>query len=308
MTQAAPIVHVMLAVVLCPLFQGIINRVKAVVGGRTGPPLLQPYFDLIKLLRKGAVYSATTTAVFKAGPVVSLGALLVALVLIPSGGVSAGVSFPGDLVLLALLLSAARFATILAALDTGSAFEGMGASREAWFSLLIEPAYLTGFAALAVFSGQTSLSGIYGHAWSGVSPVDAAPVLLLTGAAFLLLMLAENARIPVDDPDTHLELTMIHEVMVLDHCGVDLGFIQYGAWLKLWVTGSLVTGLLLPVRTGSEWTDLALGLAGLGLLAVVTGLIESAMARLRMHRVPGLLLTALALTVVSALLAARSSW
>jgi formate hydrogenlyase subunit 4 len=287
--------HLAAALVLAPLMVGVIQRTKALVAGRTGAPLLQPYRDLAKLLRKGAVYSRTTTWVFRAGPVVGLAAVLSALVLLPFGNAPALLSFEGDLILLAYLLGLMRFVTVVAALDTGSSFEGMGASREVQFAALAEPALLLGLATMARQSGSLSLSGIF-LAVSVDGWVHAGPALALVAVALLIVLLAENCRIPFDDPATHLELTMIHEVMVLDHGGPDLAFILYGAALKLWVLGALLIGLVLPVRTGHAWADGAVALAGLFVLAVGVGLIESFMARLRLLRVPQLLVGAAVLS------------
>jgi formate hydrogenlyase subunit 4 len=292
------------ALVLAPLLLGVINRTKAVFAGRRGPPLLQAYFDIAKLLRKGAVYSRTTSWVFRAGPVVGFAAALGALAIVPLGGAPAALSFSGDLVLLAYWLGLMRFFTVLAALDTGSAFEGMGASREVQFSALAEPALLLGLAALFKQASSTSLADAYG-AITPASLWTGGPGLLLVAAALLVVYLAENARIPVDDPNTHLELTMIHEVMVLDHSGPDFAMITYAASLKLWVLGSLVVGILLPVRTGCLAADVAIAVAGLVALAVVTGIIESTMARLRLLRVPHLLLAAGVLAALALVLAWR---
>ena len=291
-----------LPLLLAPLLLGVINRTKAFVAGRTGQPLLQPYHDLLKLLRKGAVYSRTTTWVFRAGPIVGLAAVLIATALVPLGGAPAAVGFPGDLILVAYLLGLMRFFTVLAALDTGSSFEGMGASREVTFSALAEPTLLLGLAAVARQTGSLSLSTMYAGinlaTWTHVGPA-----LALLAGALLIVFLTENARIPIDDPTTHLELTMIHEVMVLDHSGPDLAFILYGSALKLWLLGALLVGIIVPVRTGIIWIDMVSTLAGLFVLAVVTGLIESSMARWRLIRLPQLLagagaLAALALALI----------
>ena len=197
-----------------------------------------------------------------------------------------------------------RFFTVLAALDTGSPFEGMGASREVQFSALAEPALLLALAALLKETSGMSLAGIYGAVGaSGV--MSAVPEVLLAAAALGVVFLAENARIPVDDPDTHLELTMIHEVMVLDHGGPDFAMITYAAALKMWVLGALIVGVVLPVRTGSALLDLGAALAGMLGLAVATGLIESGMARLRLLRVPHLLAAALVLAGLALILAWR---
>jgi formate hydrogenlyase subunit 4 len=285
------------AVLLAPLFPCVINRTKAFVAGRRGPPLLQPYRDVAKALRRGAVYGETTTALVRLGPVVNLGALVAALLLLPFAGVPAAVGFFGDLIVLVGLLALGRFATVLAALDTGSSFEGMGASREVHFAALAEPALLLALATLARVTGATSLSPIYEFigvpAWA-----HALPALALVAMTFLVLELVENSRIPVDDPTTHLELTMIHEVMVLDHTGPDLAIIQYGAALKLWLLGALLVGLAVPVRTGNPWLDGAAAFAGMAGLAIVVGIVESAMARYRLVHVPQFIVGAATLAAV----------
>src|SRR5262249_2558467 len=219
-----------LLLALPPLLLGIIAKVKAFVAGRSGPPLLQPYRDVVRLLRKGAGYSRTTTWVFRAGPVVTLATTLAAGCLLPLRAAGAPLAFEGDLVLFAYLLGLGRFWTVCAALDTGSSFEGMGASREAAFSALAEAALFLVLVTLAVATRQLSLSAIFA-ALAGASGAN--PALWVAAAALAAVLLAENARIPIDDPATHLELTMIHEVMVLDHCGPDLAMIEYAAAVKL---------------------------------------------------------------------------
>jgi formate hydrogenlyase subunit 4 len=274
------------------------------VAGRVGQPLLQPYYDLWKLLQKGAVYSRTTTWVFRAGPVVGCAAVLVALTLVPFAGMSALLAFPGDFLLFAYLLGVLRFFTVIAALDTGSSFEGMGASREVTFSALAEPALFLGLAAVARQTGSLSLasmfSGITAESWT-----HAGPTFALLAAAFLAVFLAENARIPVDDPTTHLELTMIHEVMVLDHGGPDLAMILYGSALKLWMLGAILIGIVIPVRSGTLWLDVVAAVAGMVGLAILTGLIESSMARLRLVHVPQLLVGASVLSGLALVLVLR---
>jgi formate hydrogenlyase subunit 4 len=304
-TTAAAFAHLALALLLAPLLPGIINRTKAKFAGRRGQPLLQLYADLAKLLRKGAVYSRTTTWVLRAGPLVGLAAALVALLVAPFAGLPAVAAFPGDIILLVALLGLMRFFTVLAALDTGSAFAGMGASREVAFSALAEPVLLIGLAALARRAGSFSLSDGY----SAVRLFDFGPTgglpLLLVGAAFFVVYLAENARIPFDDPTTHLELTMIHEAMILDHSGPDLAFIEYAAALKLWILGALVVGILLPLRSGHAAIDLAAAFAGMLVLAVATGCVEATMARVRLVRIPQLLVAATVLSSLGFMLTLR---
>jgi formate hydrogenlyase subunit 4 len=292
-------VSLLLAITLAPLLVGVINRTKAVFAGRVGQPLFQLYYDLWKLIQKGAVYSKTTTWVFRAGPIITLSAVLLALTVIPFGSWGGALRFPGDLLFLVYLLGLARVFTVLAALDTGSSFEGMGASREVLFSALAEPALLLGLAALARRTSSLSLSEM--HQGLGSLWAHSALVIALVIVAFLVVLLAENSRIPIDDPNTHLELTMIHEVMVLDHGGPDLAFIQSGAALKLWVFCSLLVALMVP-RTGYAFLDALFSLAGLFAVAVLVGVVESTMARLRLIRVPQLLIGAAALSALALVL------
>jgi formate hydrogenlyase subunit 4 len=298
------LLHPVLALCAAPLLPGIINRVKALYAGRKGQPLLQLYRDLGKLLRKGAVYSRTTTWVFRVGPIVGLASMLTAVLLVPLGGVPSAFAFTGDLVLVAYLLGLARFVTASAALDTGSSFEGMGASREVQFAALVEPAVLLGLVALAYRAGSLSLTPIVARLSAEVW-MQTGPALALLAAALLIVLLTENARIPVDDPNTHLELTMIHEVMVLDHGGPDLAYILYAAALKLWLFAALLTGIAVPVRSGNLWIDAGASLAGILGVAVLVGVIESCMARLRLVRIPQLLVGAGVLSALALFLMLR---
>lgn len=294
----------LLSLALAPLLPGIINRVKALAAGRRGRPLLQAYHDILRLLRKGEVVSSTATWPFVLGPSVVLACAMLALALLPLGGVPSPAGFAGDFILAAYLLGMGRFALMLSALDTGSPFEGMGASREAAFSALAEPAMFLAFLALsslcldlghatvqqearafslgAMFHGQTALAWQLGR-----------PELFVAPAVFFILLLAENSRIPVDDPNTHLELTMIHEVMILDQSGPNLAMLVYASTLKLWFFAALVAALVVPplppLAAGCLW------LAAIALVAALVGVVESVMARLRMPRVPHLLGMAAAL-------------
>ncbi|WP_374288718.1 respiratory chain complex I subunit 1 family protein [Desulfovibrio desulfuricans] len=283
-----------LALVLAPLLPGIINRVKAKYAGRHGKPVLQTYYDIAKLLRKGEVISRTSTWTFAAAPSIALAGTLCALALLPLGGAASPLAFAGDFVLAAYLLGMGRFAVMLGALDTGSAFEGMGASREATFSALAEPVFFLALMVLTSLclglghSADTafSLSTLFGGQTAGAWLTGRGELLLLP-VIFFMLLLVENCRIPVDDPNTHLELTMIHEVMVLDHSGPNLAMILYGAALKLWFFAALIAGLLTPSLP--LWQQMGLRVGIVLLLAVVVGIVESVMARLRMERVPYLL-------------------
>jgi len=295
---AGSTIPLIIALTLAPLMQSVISRTKAIVAGRAGQQIAQPYRDLWKLLQKGAVYSDTSTWIFRMGPVVTLASLLLALAFVPFGGFHSLAAFSGDFIFVAYLMALGRFFTVAAALDTGSSFEGMGASREVTFSSFAEPALFLSFAALVRYTGRLSLDPVLAaigpRAWA-----SAAPVLSATIAALIIVYLSENARIPFDDPTTHLELTMIHEVMVLDHSGPDLAMIEYGAALRMWLFAAIIVGIAAPWRSGNRWVDTLIGLAAMLTLAVATGLIESSMARLRLLRIPQLLLVAIVLSALA---------
>lgn len=285
-------IHVVILLALPPLLLGVINKTKAWFGGRVGPPLLQAYYDLIKLTQKGMVLSTTTTWVFRAGPVVTLATVVLAGLLVPIGRFDAPIAFAGDLIFFAYLFGLARFFTTAAALDTGSPFEGMGAAREVTFACLSEPALFFALLVLAKISGSLTLTDMLHGPMGGFSAAVAAPLVLVALGLFVVL-LAETSRIPVDDPDTHLELTMIHEVMVLDHSGPLFGVILYAAALKLFVLGTVLLHVMAPFHTGYTWADWPLFIVEILGLAVVIGVVESVMARLQMRHVPYLLVAAL---------------
>ena len=285
---------------LAPLIPGIINRVKAIVAGRKGAPILQLYFDLYKLVQKGSVYSLTTSMIIRLTPPLILACLVIGTMILPWGGMPAPIAFPGDFILLVYLLGLARFATVLAALDTGSAFEGMGASREVQFAAVAEPSLLLGFLVLILHTGSLGLSGIA----SGINVSDwqtSAPVLIMVSLAWFFILLTENSRIPVDDPNTHLELTMIHEVMVLDYSGPDFAFIQYASALKLWIFGGLLVNLVVPLRFESLGLQSAVFLLGMFVISLLVGITESVMGRLRLLNIPKVLVGSAALSLIALL-------
>ncbi|MFL5427390.1 MAG: respiratory chain complex I subunit 1 family protein [Myxococcales bacterium] len=298
-TLVLDLAHLAAFLLLPPLLLGVINKTKAAFAGRKGPPVLQSYYDLAKLWRKGSVFSVTTTWVFKAGPVVGVATALFAALLVPVAG-HAPLSFEGDAILFAYLFALGRFFTIAAALDTGSAFEGMGGAREATFSSLAEPALFFGLLVLGRLSRSLSLAAMLAGNW----PPRATAALLLVVAAVFIVLLAENSRIPFDDPNTHLELTMIHEVMVLDHGGPALGVVLYGASVKLFVLAAVVVGIALP-HPRSPAIAWAIFLGGILAVSVAIGVVESAMARLRLVHVPSLLVAACLLSAFGIVLLAR---
>ncbi|MBN1984412.1 MAG: NADH-quinone oxidoreductase subunit H [Chitinivibrionales bacterium] len=290
------------AVFVSPLLLGIINRVKALFAGRKGPSLFQVYFDVIKLLQKGAVYSTTTTWVFRMGPVISLAVLCTLSCVLPLGPFPAFISFHGDIIFFVALLGLVRFFTIIAALDTGSSFEGMGASREAFYAVLIEPVLLLCLFSLGRSADSFQLSSIV----SSFPSSDSLAASLLIGLGFFIIVLAENYRIPFDDPNTHLELTMIHEVMVLDQSGPDFAFTQIGSGVKLWMSVLLLSQIILPFPGPSPMVHLLSLIVFMLLLSVLIGVVESVIARLRLLRVPQLLMGATALAALGFLLGKSS--
>ena len=298
------LIHLVALILLPPLLFGVINRTKAAFAGRTGPPFLQPYYDLLRLLRKGSVFSRTTTWVFRAGPIITLAATLTAALIVPLGNHAPPLSFNGDMILFAYLLALGRFFTTAAALDTGSSFEGMGAAREVTFSCLAEPVVFIALLSLSRLSGSLSLSGILTHSSAALWMTSGSALILLVAGLFCIL-LVENCRIPFDDPNTHLELTMIHEVMALDHSGPAFGMIFYGATLKLFILGAFFLHVALPVRSASPGLDWLVFMVSMLLLAVAIGVVESGMARFRLLRVPQMLLAACVLSGFAMILVLR---
>ncbi|MBI2342063.1 MAG: NADH-quinone oxidoreductase subunit H [Deltaproteobacteria bacterium] len=290
------IFHFIIFLAMPPFFIGVINRVKSLFAGRRGPPLLQPYFDIIKLLRKGSVYSKSASFIFKIAPMLILTSVICAGLLMPLTGDSP-VGFSGDIILFVYLLALTRFLTILQAMDVGSSFEGMGASREAIFGSFSELTVFAGFVTLGIITRSTSLTDIFhwGHALKE-------PATLFLFATFFFILLAENSRMPLDDPNTHLELTMIHEVMILDNSGPGLGIILYASALKMFLFMALTALVLLP--NGDLPGLMPAGFLLLKVLgiSIMIGVIESIAARIRMIKIPQVLIASFVLTVFALLI------
>jgi formate hydrogenlyase subunit 4 len=285
---------------VAPAVPGIATKTKSWLTGRRGAPVTQLYWDLLRLLRKGAVYSSATTWVFRVAPVAGVVAPLLALALLPLDG-RALVSFSGDFVGFAGLIALGRFAFLLGALDPGSSFEGMGASRDAAFASLVEPALFINFLVLVMATGQltlaASLGGTQSLPWGAT-----APALVMVAVSLFFVMLAEASRVPVDDPATHLELTMIHEVAALDYSGPDLALVLYGAALRMTLMTALPVLVLVAPARRSPAATLALLVGGVLAIAILVGVVESVMARLRVSRVPQFLVAASVLASLGAIL------
>ena len=271
--------NTLLMLIVAISITGVINRCRALLAGRKGLPFFQHIYNVRLLMRKGAVYSTTTTALFRIAPAVYLGSAIVAILFIPIADLNPLISFEGDVICFAYLLALGRFALILAAMDTGSSFEGMGASREALYGALIEPAIMVGFATLAMFCGYTSFADIFAHEQS--FNLHLTIVMLLTAYLFIKIAFVESGRVPVDDPRTHLELTMIHEVMCLDYCGIDMAMIQIAGWLKTASLSMLAANAIAATGCFHWWfaTPLAILLTGLSV-----GVVESTQARNKLVR------------------------
>jgi len=268
-----------LIIVASIFFTGIIIRTKSITSGRKGPGILQPMKDIFRLFKKGAVYSKTTSFIFQIAPSIYFASVIMAILVIPFGQYKGMISFDGDFVFFAYVLGTGKFFSIISALDTGSSFEGMGASREALFSMFAEPAFFILMGSLALLTGHTSFQQIFAslHFGSYIS------YILGVMATFVLIMvsLVENSRMPFDDPKTHLELTMVHEVMILDNSGFDLGMILYASSLKFAMYGALIANLFMGSFPLYITIPIFFGIQIF--YAISVGILESFMARFRMN-------------------------
>lgn len=261
---------------------GVIKKTKAFFAGRKGVSIWQPYRDIMKLFQKGYVISETTSWVFWFAPVVIFATTLFAALFAP---LTCGLSIfqiPAAFIIFAYSLSLGKFFALLAAMDTGSSFEGMGAAREACFSTIVEPAFFIAMASIIALTNDMTFmsflnilddSGVYGYI-----------IILLLALTLFIMMLIECCRVPVDDPTTHLELTMIHEVMVLDNSGADLALINWASAIKMFLFESLIATLLIPTNL-EIWQMVLAYIAIITILSMIIGVVESSMARFRMTHV-----------------------
>ncbi len=297
-----PIACFLLSLIAAPIVPGIINKTKAFFGGRQGPRVLQLYYDLAKLLRKVETYSLTSSALTKIAPVGIILSTLGALLLAPTFFNPAVISFSGDIILLAYLLGVGRFLMVTAALDRASAFEGMGASREALYSALAEPAFFGGLLIMIHETGAMSLSEVF----KGLSSsfwFENPAILLLVACSWMCVLLVENARIPIDDPTTHLELTMIHEGMILDYGARDLGLIELASALKLWIYAGFIVSMSINGEVmSSAVAQVVAYFVGIFGMAVLVGVIESIIARLKLIYIPKFIVGSGALAVIALIL------
>jgi formate hydrogenlyase subunit 4 len=298
----------MLAVLLlAPLLTGFVRKVKARLLRRQGPPLLQPYRDLLRLIRKEAVVAESASWLFRAAPYLIFAATWVAAALVPTFATGLLFSWSADLIAIVALLGSARFFLALAGMDVGTSFGGIGASREVMIASLAEPAMIMVVFTLALIAGSTQLSTVASHMMH--AEVGLRVSLGLALVALVMVAIAENARIPVDNPATHLELTMVHEAMILEYSGRHLAVIEAAAMLKLLLYVSLIAAMFLPwgiAEAGAGPAAYATGLvtyaAKLGVGAFLLAVFEISIAKMRVFRVPGFLGAALMLALLATLL------
>lgn len=274
-------IPLLLILITATMLTGVINKTRTVISGRVGYRFFQPMMNVAVLLQKGSVYSSSSTYITRLAPVVYLATTLTAAMLLPLGRYGSIFSFDGDIVLFAYLLGLGRLAMIWGAFDSGSSFQGMGASREALFGMLAEPALFLLLGTLSLITGFYSFSKIFDH-FDNIS-VNLLILSLVVGYGLLRLAIAECGRVPFDDPRTHLELTMIHEVMVLDLSGVDMAFVHIASWIKLSTFGLLIANTLIPAPV-SGWILILLFAVSQLILGIVIGLGESFTARNRMNK------------------------
>ncbi len=287
-------IQLIVILLLAPLVKGIIGKIKALSQKRKGAPVLQMYFDMIKLLKKSTVVSETSSWIFKVTPYIFFATAVAASLLVPlSTTVIPGI-IPGDAIMLISILALGRFFMMAAALDTGSTFGGMGSSREAMISALVEPTILVSFITMGLASKSTSLPQIMEAMASGRFPLIS-PVYILVFLAMLIIIIAETSRIPVDDPSTHLELTMVHEAMLLEYSGRHLALMEYGAAVKQLVFITLLVNVLIPTDqlimitgAGAAALSLAVYFVKVIVISAVVGLIEVSTVKFRLFSIPNL--------------------
>ncbi len=277
-------------------FVGILNLTKSIASGRKGANILQPIRDILRTLKKETIYGHTTSIVFKIAPSIYFTSIVTAILVVPFHNQQAVISFDGDFVFFAYILALGKFFMIISALDTGSPFEGMGANREALYSMLVEPAFFILIGSFAMFTGKTSFYQIF---FDFINFNNATTIFLILLAAYIIIqiMMIENSRLPIDDPNTHLELTMVHEVMILDNSGFDLGILLYASSLKFVMFGMLIVNLFIESQM-SIWLQIAI-FAGIQFgLAITVGLLESFRARERMKKNPNFIFTLTVLAIM----------
>jgi len=285
---------------LAPFFAGLVNKFKAILTGRVGAPILQPYFELMRLLKKETINATTSSFISRISPLINFAAMLIAASMLPVGNFKSIISFDGDIILFAYILGFARFFQILAAMDIGSSFEGMGAAREATFALFAEPIFFFSIGSISFLSGMTSLYDIY-HSIQ-LTNISYEVFIIICSISVFMLAVTECSRMPVDDPNTHLELTMIHEVMILDNSGFDLMLYQYSSFIKLFIYAMLEVGFFYPFALQNYWLGIIIFVVGLLALSLSLAIVETITSRYKMKNIPQYLLFATAIGILNLLI------
>jgi formate hydrogenlyase subunit 4 len=295
------ILNLILLLIIPFLMTGLIRKTKAFWGARKGASIFQPFYDFVKLMKKDSIFSSSTTLLFKIAPIISFVCIIFASLFTPMIMGESIINIQGGLIIFAYALGLSKFISLLASMETASSFEGMGSSREACFTTIIEPAFFI------VIASIMALSKIY--TFDSLNQVIASSgslgilIIIFAIASLFIMLVVEGARVPVDDPATHLELTMIHEVMILDNCSQELAIISYSAWAKMFLISALIATLILPLNL-TLWVSLGAFLAIMILISIIIGTLESAIARLRMSHVFEFVFVMSSLALVSASLVA----
>ena len=295
------LINIIILLTMPFVFVGIINKTKAFWGGRKGSSIFQPLYDFIKLMKKDLLINTSTSGIFRISPVITFISIIFAGLFVPIIGGEVIIRFEGSFILFAYILALGKFFSLIGSMDTGSSFEGMGASREASFSTIVEPAFFIIIASIIALTGNYTFESL--SLFLQKADAIGALIIGLSIISLFIMLLFEGCRIPIDDPDTHLELTMIHEVIVLDNSGFDLGLIFYGSAIKMLIFASLISNLLIPSGLGFI-PSLLLYMGSILILAVITGTIESSFARLRMSHVFEFIFTMSSLSLIVLSLAA----
>lgn len=293
-------ISLLIILALAPMLVGVINKQKAIFTGRIGAPVLQPYYDLKRLFRKETINAESSSFISRISPVINLVAVIIAAAMLPLGFAKPLISFNGDIIVFAYILGLARFFQILAAMDIGSSFEGMGASREATFAVFAEPIFFFTIGSIAFISNFTSIFDIYQSI--RLDNLSFIIFIIVCSTSVSILAITECSRMPVDDPNTHLELTMIHEVMILDNSGIDLFLYQYSSYIKLAIYAILETSFFYPLSVRNYPLGLLIFVVIILILSVVLALAETITARFKLKSIPQYLLFATAIGILNLLI------
>ncbi len=301
------LINIILVLLIAPFYMGLIKKVKALAQGRKGPGFFQQYYNLIKLLKKEVVYSTTSSFIMRLSPFLNVVILLVAVLLVPLIYAPVGGIEFASLILLLYILALAKIFMVLGGLDAGSTFGGMGSSREMTISSIIEPVIIIVFATLVFIFKTTNISSIFLAVSSNYAMLLGHPALILVAVSFFILYLAETSRVPVDNPETHLELTMVHEAMILEQAGPNLALMELAAAIKQLILIAIFVNIFLPFGVTTSLTAMALLAAFVAffvkgsLFAILTGIVESSLVKLRLFKLPNLFFIGFILSFVAVL-------